>query len=118
MDGHRKLNDDLDVLTEIRLFTNYCKFCPKYLPSLTTAIPASASGTLTPAAINVNPITVSGIINVEPIIVIIQTIMYEYMEIQTIAIRNVSTKEFAQASFRQSKKKKKDDEPYLNSEKD
>ena len=44
--------------------------------------------------------------------------MYEYMEIQTIAIRNVSTKEFAQASFRQSKKKKKDDEPYLNSEKE
>ena len=42
-------------------------------PSRTTAIPDSASGTLTPAAIKVRPITVSGIPKVKPITVIIQT---------------------------------------------
>ena len=45
-------------------------------PSRTTAIPDSASGTLTPAAIKVRPITVSGIPNVKPITVIIQTWKY------------------------------------------
>ena len=46
-------------------------------PSLITAIELRASGTDTPAATNVNPITVSGMANVEPITVIIQTIKYE-----------------------------------------
>ena len=77
------------------------------IPSLTTAIPASASGTLTPAAINVKPMTVSGIMNVAPITVIIHTITYEYIEIQNIAIKNVNTKEFAHFSFRQSELKRR-----------
>ena len=42
-------------------------------PSLTTATPERQSGTLTPAAMKVSPITVSGIPKVNPITVIIQT---------------------------------------------
>ena len=52
------------------------------VPSLTTAIPDRASGTLTPAAMKVRPMTVSGIPNVKPMTVIIHTITYEYNEIQ------------------------------------
>ena len=52
------------------------------IPSLTTAIPDRASGTLTPAAMKVRPMTVSGIPNVKPMTVIIHTITYEYNEIQ------------------------------------
>ena len=42
-------------------------------PSLTTAMPESASGTETPAAMNVRPITVSGMARVNPMTVIIHT---------------------------------------------
>ncbi len=78
-----------------------------FLPSLTTAIPERASGTLTPAAMNVSPMTVSGMPSVNPITVIIQTMTYEYSEIQAMAQMKVATKKRDQRSSRQSENRKK-----------
>ena len=62
------------------------------LPCRATKILARASGTLLPNAMNVNPITASGILKVKPTTVIIQTKTYVVTPIQMMDIANVTPK--------------------------
>jgi hypothetical protein len=65
-------------------------------PSLATKRPANASGTLVPAANSVRPITVSGMPQVSPITVTIQTSTYEHAAIHAIDIANVNENSWRQ----------------------
>lgn len=71
-------------------------------PCLATINEDTTSGTDVPAAINVSPMTESGILQVCPMMVIIQLTTYESVPIHTMHMANVSGYHFFHASFLQS----------------